>query len=65
MAVTVLLSGLMKEDRFQSHVGVPILGDLPVFGRLFSKDFQDKARRNLLILVKVQLILFDEIESKL
>ena len=62
---TVLLSGLMKEDRFKSHVGVPILGDLPVFGRLFSKDFQDKARRNLLILVKVQLILFDEIESKL
>ncbi len=62
---TVLLSGLMSEKQSEQQSGIPFLMDLPVIGRLFSNNFKDVERRNLLILVNARIILFSEEEQKL
>lgn len=62
---TALLSGLMTEAGSNQRSGIPFLMNLPVVGRVFSLDFKDTERRNLLILVTARLILFSEEESKL
>jgi general secretion pathway protein D len=61
----VLLSGLMTETTSDQRSGIPFLMNLPILGRLFSTDFKDVERRNLLILVTANLILFAEEEAKL
>jgi len=62
---TVLLSGLMTENQKNERMGIPFLMDLPIAGRLFSNDYKETERRNLLILVTAKLILFSEEEQKL
>ncbi len=62
---TILMSGLMTDSKFDAHDGIPFLSDLPVLGRLFGYDLKQRFKRNLLIVVSAQLILFDEEESKL
>lgn len=62
---TLLLSGLMTETKHHAHSGIPVLSDLPIIGRLFGTDLKQDERMNLLIMVKVKLILFDEEERKL
>jgi general secretion pathway protein D len=62
---TVLLSGLMTEAQKNERMGIPLLMDLPVLGRLFSNDYKELERRNLLILVTAKLVLFSEEEQKL
>jgi type II secretory pathway component GspD/PulD (secretin) len=62
---TILMSGLMLDNKFDAHDGVPFLSDLPIIGRLFGYDLKQRFKRNLLIVVSAQLILFDEEEAKL
>jgi len=62
---TVLLSGLMTENQKNERMGIPFMMDIPVVGRLFSNDYKETERRNLLILVTAKLVLFSEEEQKL
>jgi type II secretory pathway component GspD/PulD (secretin) len=62
---TILLSGLMTETKHNVHNGIPVLSDLPIIGRLFGSDLKQDERMNLLIMVSVRLILFEEEERKL
>jgi len=62
---TILMSGLMLDNKFDAHDGVPFLSDLPIIGRIFGSDLKQRFKRNLLIVVSAQLILFDEEEAKL
>jgi general secretion pathway protein D len=48
---TVVLGGLISESVNKSRDKVPILGDLPLFGRLFRSESSDTQKRNLVIFV--------------
>lgn len=48
---TIVISGLIREDRTHSVRKIPILGSIPVIGFLFRHTVEDKQRTNLIIFV--------------
>jgi len=53
---TVVMGGLITEQRKAMDDKVPFLGDLPIFGRLFRSHAEQTIKRNLLIFVTGRLI---------
>ena len=53
---TVVLGGLMREDVQRTEDRVPILGDIPVVGRLFRSNIDQHLKRNLVIFVTARLV---------
>ena len=53
---TVVLGGLMREDVQKTEDRTPILGDLPLFGRLFRTNVDQHIKRNLIIFVTARLV---------
>ncbi len=53
---TVVLGGLIRENRNSVVTKVPILGDIPVIGNLFKKSNSTVNRKNLLIFVTATII---------
>ncbi len=53
---TVAMGGLIREDVQDVQDKVPILGDLPLIGRLFQTKSQDHFKRNLMVFVTAKLI---------
>lgn len=53
---TVVLGGLMREDVQKTEDRTPILGDIPLVGRLFRTNMEQHIKRNLIIFVTARLI---------
>ena len=53
---TVAIGGLMREDVQNVEDQVPILGDLPLIGRLFQTKAENRIKSNLIIFVTAQII---------
>jgi general secretion pathway protein D len=53
---TVVLGGLMREDVQKTEDRTPIIGDIPVVGRLFRTNVEQHIKRNLIIFVTARLI---------
>jgi general secretion pathway protein D len=53
---TVVLGGLMREDVQKTEDRTPILGDIPLVGRLFRTNVDQHIKRNLIIFVTARLI---------
>ncbi len=53
---TVVMGGLIREDLLTFEDKVPILGDLPILGRLFRSEGRRSEKRNLLIFVTARLV---------
>jgi len=53
---TLALGGLMREDVQQVRDKVPILGDIPIAGRLFRSNVDQKIKKNLIIFVTAKLV---------
>ena len=53
---TVVLGGLMREDVQKVEDRTPLLGDLPLFGRLFRTNVDQHIKRNLIIFVTARLV---------
>lgn len=53
---TVVLGGLMREDVQKTEDRTPILGDIPILGRLFRTNVDQRIKRNLIIFVTARLI---------
>jgi len=53
---TVSLGGLIREDVQKVQDKVPILGDIPLAGRLFRSNVDQKIKRNLIIFVTARLM---------
>jgi general secretion pathway protein D len=47
---------LIREDVQKTQDKVPILGDIPLAGRLFRSDVDQKIKRNLIIFVTARLM---------
>ena len=52
----VVLGGLIKDDVQSTEQRVPILGDIPVLGRLFRNDAVSVTKTNLLIFIRPTII---------
>jgi len=53
---TVAMGGLIREDVQDVEDKVPLLGDLPIVGRLFQSKAEDHYKRNLMVFVTARLI---------
>lgn len=53
---TVVISGLIREDRIKEVSKIPILGDLPLLGHAFRRTRDRKQRTNLLIFVTPHIV---------
>jgi general secretion pathway protein D len=53
---TVMLGGLMREDVQKISDKTPLLGDIPLLGRLFRSNVDQHIKRNLVIFVSARLI---------
>ena len=53
---TLMMGGLTREEVKKVTDKVPILGDLPLLGRLFRSKGQTTRKRNLLIFVTATLV---------
>ena len=53
---TVVLGGLIDEDIQESVSKVPLLGDIPILGHLFSSTSSSKRKRNLMVFIRPKII---------
>jgi general secretion pathway protein D len=53
---TVAIGGLIREDVQDIEDKVPLLGDIPIFGRLFKTTSENRFKRNLMVFVTANLI---------
>ncbi|HST30459.1 MAG TPA: Amuc_1098 family type IV pilus outer membrane protein [Chthoniobacterales bacterium] len=53
---TVVLGGLMREDVQKVEDRTPFVGDLPLVGRLFRSNVDQRIKRNLIIFVTARLV---------
>ncbi|WP_152206434.1 type II secretion system secretin GspD [Marinobacter changyiensis] len=59
---TIVLGGLIREDYRVNKSKVPLLGDIPYLGRLFSSESRTMIKRNLLVFLR-PTILFNKGDS--
>ena len=55
---TIVLGGMMREDVQKIEDKVPLLGDLPLAGRLFRSSANERIKRNMIIFVTANLLDF-------
>lgn len=53
---TVVMGGLMREVVEHTVDRVPVLGKVPLLGRIFTRKYDNKQKRNLLIFVTARII---------
>ncbi len=53
---TVVMGGLTREEVKRVHDKVPVLGDVPLLGRLFRSEGESNQKRNLLVFVTANLV---------
>ena len=53
---TVVMGGLMREDVQKTEDRTPIVGDIPIVGRLFRTNVDQHIKRNLVIFVTARLV---------
>ena len=53
---TIVLGGLMQDQRGVTESGVPVLHRIPVLGKLFGRTANEKARTELLVLITPRVI---------
>jgi general secretion pathway protein D len=53
---TVAVGGMMREDVQKVQDKVPILGDIPIIGRLFQTNGENRIKSNLIVFVTAQII---------
>ena len=53
---TVVMGGMITENRQDVDDKIPLLGDIPLVGRLFRSRYEHSVKRNLLIFVTARLV---------
>ncbi len=53
---TVVMGGLIREELVTIQDKVPVLGDIPVLGRLFRNEGESSRKQNLLIFVTARVV---------
>jgi general secretion pathway protein D len=53
---TIVLGGLITDDRISTDGKIPILGDLPLVGGLFGSERQNQTRRTLFVFLRPTIL---------
>lgn len=53
---TVIIGGLMRNEKAESETKIPLVGDLPLIGSLFKRKFKTDTKTELLIFLTPQII---------
>jgi len=53
---TIVLGGLISDDRIRTSSQVPVLGDIPLLGNLFKSRIQQKNRQTLFVFLKPTIL---------
>lgn len=48
---TIAIGGMIENEQQESKEKVPLLGDIPLLGKLFRKDYSNDARSELIVLI--------------
>src|SRR5439155_21901884 len=59
---TLVLGGLIQDDVRNQNTKVPVLGDLPLFGRAFRSDTKSRQKSNLLIFITPTIVQEDDFQ---
>jgi general secretion pathway protein D len=62
---SLLLAGMTNGESARSHGGIPFLSHIPFLGRLFSSNGRTETELKTLIMLQADVVIFEEIESKL
>lgn len=60
---TIVIGGLMQDKIIESTVGMPILKDLPVIGKLFKHTDRIKRKAELVIMLTPRILNDDRIDQ--
>ncbi len=61
---TVIIGGLIGDEERKSRVKVPLLGDIPVVGRLFSSSSDDTVKTDILMSITPNIVRTMELPNK-
>jgi len=61
---TIVIGGLMREEKWEEVAGLPILSRLPVIGNLFKTRMEKKSKSNLVVTVEPRIITPRELEGR-
>jgi len=53
---TIVLGGLIDDDVQESVKKVPVLGDIPLLGRLFKTTSTSRTKRNLMVFLRPTIV---------
>lgn len=53
---TLLIGGLIRQDKSKSKTKIPLLGDIPILKRFFSYDSNDNEERELMVFITPRII---------
>ncbi len=54
--ITIIIGGLIKDQKIKNESSIPILGDIPLLGGLFSSTSISNIKTELVILIRPQII---------
>lgn len=61
---TVLLGGLMQEQKTDGHSGIPLLKDIPVVGPLFRTGMSENSDRTELVVLITSYVIEDDFDAR-
>jgi type II secretory pathway component GspD/PulD (secretin) len=53
---TIVMGGLVQDSASSTHRKVPLLGDIPVLGKLFTGTYENAERTELIFFVTPRII---------
>ena len=53
---TIVLGGLIDDDVQESEKKVPVLGNIPVLGKLFKSTSTSRTKRNLIVFLRPTIV---------
>ena len=57
---TIALGGLIQDDIQKTRRKVPLLGDIPLLGKLFQRNENSRIKRNLLVFLRPTVLRTEE-----
>jgi general secretion pathway protein D len=60
---TLLLGGLMREERTEGNSGIPMLKDIPVLGNVFRTTVDNAVRRTELVILLTPYVVEDDFDA--
>lgn len=61
---TIVLGGLIDEDTQESVSKVPLLGDIPLLGKLFTSTSSKVSKRNLMVFIRPTIVRDDAVMTE-